>query len=361
MEESLFLEYVKKYFPGIVVRVVTTLNGEDRQPTYLFRSMLRRVLSLDGNWQSFIGDNVNVAADIVAMDSQLPLKTRPSLGQASGEVPKIGMELYLNETQLTKLDYLVATGAPVGQIIAILFDDTGRCIVGIYEQLEALFLTGLSTGEALNSDKGTGLGVRLNYGYLSSNKFGVPVVLSTANLASATPIADGQAVIDAARDKGRVISYAMLDKTTFELMRRTTETKDLYAVSVGNFSNTKPIPSKENFQTFLEGEWGVALTIIDRSVTFEKNKVKTIVKPWSEGKIVFLTSLEVGNLVWSPLAEERHRDKAVEYQVVDDFILLSKGVNRSPLREFTSSQARVVPVISNVDQIYLLDTKTVQA
>ena len=51
----------------------------------------------------------------------------------------------------------------------------------------------------------------------------------------------------------------------------------------------------------------------------------------------------------------------VSYQTADDFILVSKYRKNDPLAEFTSSQARVVPVICNVEQIYQIDTNLVTA
>jgi hypothetical protein len=59
------------------------------------------------------------------------------------------------------------------------------------------------------------------------------------------------------------------------------------------------------------------------------------------------------------LAEETHQSKSVDYQKVDDFILVSKYHKNDPIREFTSSQALALPVINNVDSIYILDTKEV--
>jgi hypothetical protein len=46
----------------------------------------------------------------------------------------------------------------------------------------------------------------------------------------------------------------------------------------------------------------------------------------------------------------------VTYQKVDGYILVSKYSKNDPLREFTSSQALVLPVIENVDTIYILNT-----
>ncbi|MEN0095901.1 MAG: hypothetical protein AAGB30_11000 [Pedobacter sp.] len=358
MEESLFIKWVQKFFPGITIRVVETLNGEDRIASYLHRTMLRKEESVDGKWNSLLSDNVTVAADIVAMDSSLPLKSRPAISAANGDIPKMGMELKLNENQLTALDTLVAKNATDAQIIAKLFADTPRCITGIYEQNEATFLQGLSTGVVLVDSNNVGTGVRLDYNYLSANKFGAAVVWS----GSPTPVTDCQRVISKASEKGHTIRYIMMDRTSFNRMRNSAEGKSLYAVSTGNFGSTQLVPTAVQFNSAFKDETGAEIIIVERSVNFEKDGVKTNVKPWSAGKVVFLTSLEVGSLIWATLAETNHPAKNVTYSLVDDFILVSKYVlNKPSTAEFTSSQARVVPVISNVDQIYLLDTLVVQS
>jgi hypothetical protein len=46
----------------------------------------------------------------------------------------------------------------------------------------------------------------------------------------------------------------------------------------------------------------------------------------------------------------------VTYQSADEYILASRYSTNDPLREFTSSQAMVVPILNNVDAIYSLDS-----
>lgn len=358
-EQSKFVKYIQKYFTGFVAKVTKTLNGEDKAPLYLHKSMLTPKQSVDGKWSSITADNQNVVADVVAMDSELPLKKRPALSTASGDIPKIGMEMKLNENQVTQLDTLIAKQAPESEIVSEIFDDTKRGIVGVEEQKEYLFLRGLSSGVALTDSENVGAGVRVDYGYLTENKAGVPVLWSTPE--TATPITDMQNTISKANAQGKTIAYVMMDKTTFNLARKTSEAKDLYATSIGNFGATKPIPSYASFQEFLETELGVQLIIVDRSVKFEKDGAKKTVKAWDEGKVILLTDTMVGNLVWSKVAEDSHRSKAVDYRNGEFGLLVSKYVTHKPFGEWTDVQARQLPVINNVDQIFQIDTKEVQS
>ena len=100
---------------------------------------------------------------------------------------------------------------------------------------------------------------------------------------------------------------------------------------------------------------------VDRSVITEKNGVRKSYKPWNADKLIFLTTEEVGALVWGTLAEKNHPVEGVTYTTIDDYKLVAKYSKTDPFNEWTSVQALVLPVIENVDQIYSLDCSQVQA
>jgi hypothetical protein len=55
-------------------------------------------------WSTLTVNSTIVAADIVAMDSPLPLKKRDAIGAANGEITKLGMKKKLTEKQLSDID-----------------------------------------------------------------------------------------------------------------------------------------------------------------------------------------------------------------------------------------------------------------
>lgn len=364
MEPSLFTAWVAKYFKPLVAKVVEKINGTKTPQTYLHKTMLRKEYSPTLKWNSINVDGSTVAADVVAMDSPLPLKKRDSISKADGDIPKLGMKLALNERTMTDLDIL--TNNPQTQestIVSKLFQDTAKCITGIYEILELMFLQALSSGVTLIADTANvGLGIRIDFGYKAENKFGVAVVWASG--ATGTPITDFNKVKSKANADGNTITTVMMDQFAFNNMLKSTELKQAYAGSLGiavNTTSVLPTPNMAQATSFILGQFGWALKIVNRTVRIERDGVKTNVKPWQEGSVVFLTSEEVGSLTWGTLAEMNHPNKAVTYQTADQFILVSKYHKVDPLKEFTSSQALALPVINNVDEIYLLDSKTIQA
>ena len=364
MEPSLFTAWVAKYFKPLVAKVVEKINGTKTPATYLHKTMLRKEYSPTLKWNSINVEGSTVAADVVAMDSPLPLKKRDTISKADGDIPKLGMKLALNERTMTDLDIL--TNNPATQessIVQKLFQDTGKAITGIYEVLELMFLQALSSGVTLIADTANvGLGIRIDFGYKAANKFGVAVVWSAG--ATGTPITDFNKVKSKADADGNTITTVMMDDFAFNNMLKSTEFKQAYAASLDISVNTNsvlPTPNRAKAIAYILGEFSWKVILVNRTIRIERDGNKTNIKPWQEGSVVFLTTEEVGSLTWGTLAEMNHPNKAVTYQVADQFILVSKYHKVDPLKEFTSSQALALPVINNVDEIYTLDTKTVQA
>lgn len=355
MEKSLFPQWVDKYFKIITQKIVEKLNGSKLPLPYHHRDMLRKEFSATLKWGSLSVNGNVVSADIVAMDSSLPLKKRDSLRKADGDIPKIGMKLSLNESTMNELNILLATGGADAEVIRKLFADADKCVSGIWERLEYMFLMGLSTGLIVVTDEDNpGVGIRVDFGHPDSNKYGVSLPWTDTN---AKPIDDIDNVLDAARVNGDVVRYILMDKATFNLFKANAQVKEQYAFAMGyTGSNVPAVPSVEKANEFLSANQGVEIKIVDRPVQVEKNGKRKSVNPWSAGAVVFLTDMMVGTLTYGRLAEETFQSKAVDYQKVDDFILISKYHTNDPIKEFTTAQALVLPVINNVDSIYIMDT-----
>jgi hypothetical protein len=356
MNPTLFAEFVKRWFKIITTTIVEKVNDSKSPVTYLFKTMLRPELSPDLKWDALSVNKSIVAADVVAMDSPLPLKKRDSVSTAAGTIPKLGMKLSKSEKLLTDIQVMRARGATEAQIVQKIFDDVPKCISGIYERLEYMFLQAISTGLTIVPDsENAGAGIRVNFGFPEANKFGVVTKWGEAGY---TPLSDIERVISIAAGRGDTITTLMTDKRTYNQIRRSDEAKMLYEASIG-LSNATPklVPTSANFDALVADEYKVKFIVVDRAVRYEKNGVQTTVRPFAENTVVFLTTEQVGSLVYGILAEQENPVAGVEYQQVDNFILVSKYSKNDPLREFTSSQALVLPVIENVGSIYLMDTQ----
>ncbi|MCZ2480012.1 major capsid protein [Aquirufa nivalisilvae] len=360
MNESLFVKWVATFFAPLVATLTERINGAKGPLSYLHKSMLTKEFSPTLKWSSIGVNGSVIAADLVALDSELPLKKRDSMTKVTGDIPKMGMKLFLSESTLNDLNIMRQQPNMDSQIAAKLFADTKKVMEGIYERLEYMFLQGLSSGVTLIDDTDKpGVGIRIDYGYKNANKYATSGAVWSAS-SGATPIADLEAVLTAASTNGDVITTVIMDRFAWNNFKKSSEVKALYAASIGFAGATVPTPTITQVNDAMQQNYGITIKIVDRSIKTQVNGVDTASKPWTEGAVVFLTTEKVGRLAWGYTAEKFNQAKQVTYAEADDFILVSKYHKNDPIREFTSSQAVVVPVIDGVESIYLLDSKTAQ-
>ncbi|MBS9774586.1 MAG: major capsid protein [Tenacibaculum sp.] len=356
MQETRFLDIVKEWFGKIAKALENKVNGKKgEEPKYLFKEWLKPTFSVDLKWSTIRGKYKRVMADVVSMDSALPLKKRASVETADGNVPKLGMEKYLGEKDLSDLDIMENKGGLESEVVKKLFADTKACVIGVYERLEFMTLQALSTGvTSITDENNNGIGVRLDYEIPKGNIFGASKKWSEAD---AKPLDDIEKVLDKATEQGDSPKFILMGKTLARKFRQNEQVKSGYATYIDAI-NTNQRPTLQKVNEFLEAEYGITIIVIDRTCIIENANGKQVaVNPWKEDAVTFLNSLNVGDLVYGSLAEERHSVTGVEYQKIDNYILVSKySVNRPALREYSSSQANVCPVLNDVDSIYILNT-----
>lgn len=340
----------------LIEKVNGKINGT---MTYLHKdtAILKKVFSPDGKWESTSVDTTFVAADFVAADSPLPIKSRDSIATANGKLPKLGISKTLRESDIEMLNTMEAAPGDAGlraqRIRKKLADDPVACNSGIDELVEYAFLFGLSHGYvAMPDEDHPNSLIRINYGYKSSHTFG-------ATAKGEISLSDIRRVLDYAdSEDSNTITKIWLSKTDYDALRQTREARELVANYLGNdvtAQSVLPVPTSARFQQAFEDETGVKFQIVNRSVKFEKNGQRTSVKPWAKNRLVFVCNEQVGSLVYGTLAEATNKVTGVAYQLIDDYKLISKYSLTNPLREMTGGQAKVAPIIEDVDQIYVLD------
>lgn len=353
MAKSLFSEYIERLFPSLG-NIIENINGRPNAPTYLHKTMLTREYSVDQKWNSGSADTTYVTADVVAMDSPLPIKKRDRVSVASGKLPKIGSKRRMTESDFNAVDLMRSRGDGFQTIATKLAEDPVKVAVGIDESNEANFLQALSNGVVLVDDgnNNTGLGLRIDFGYKDENTFGVEVSghISEDDIAR---------VIDAAESKGRTFAVVAVSKALLNKIRHERWAQEMVASYRGiAFTSETQLqtPGLTIFkEAFADRFNGIEIDDIDRQVISEKNGVQTPWKPFNANRMVFLPSRNVGKLVWGTLAEMNHPIEGVIYETVDQYKLVSRFGNTDPMEEITAGQALVLPVIENVDAIYVLD------
>ena len=358
MRQSLFAKYVSALMASLVTLIEKVNGKREATLTYYHKntSILKKVFSADGKWESTSVNTTYVAADFVSMDSPLPIKSRDSIATANGKLPKLGISKTLKESDIDALNTMEAQPGDAGvrarRIRKKLADDPVACNVGLDELLEYSFLFGLSHGYvAMPDEDHPNAMLRLNFGYFAENTFG-------ATVKGQISLEDIKKVIAKADKDNNTIIKIWISKTDFDALRQTSDAKELCANYRGQTFDKDtqlPVPTAKLFQEAFEDDTNVTFEIVNRSIQFEKDGKKKSVKPWAEHRLIFVCNEQIGSLVYGTLAESTNRVEGVIYQLIDDFKLISKYSLTNPLREMTGGQAKAACIIEDVDQIYVYD------
>ena len=128
---SLFPTFVKKYFKGLVAKLITKIDDKKGEPMYFYKGLFKKKYEPTLKFESLIGRGSISAADVVSANSSLPLKKRDSISKSEGDIPKIGMKLNLRESEMNNIDTMIAldgNGANTKQVVQLIFGDLKKCI-----------------------------------------------------------------------------------------------------------------------------------------------------------------------------------------------------------------------------------------
>lgn len=360
MQKSLFVEYIDKFFKGVVGKVTTTINGQQNETPLLHKTMLTEEYSNDLTWNATNVNGSIVAADVVSLGSSLPLKKRDKLAVASGKIPKIGIKYSKDETTITNINSMKSKGVNEATVASAILNDVPKVIKAIDVRKEIMFLQALSTGTALvEDDNMQGTGIRVSFGVQEENTFNATVAWGES---TATPVSDIRKIFDKAEADGTNLSLVMLSKQYFNLLRNSDEGKILVAnyrgQSIANVKNLS-VPATSVMQEALADEFGAEFQIVNSSFRVEKKDgTYTTIKPWEQANVVGLIDKNVGRLVYGTLAEETIPAANVAYEKSGSHILVSKYSTTDPLYEYTCGQALCLPVIDGANYIYILKADT---
>lgn len=353
MLKSLFFNYLERFFPQLQRLIETVNKKRGTTLTYLHKQHLNEEYSPDNKWESTISDTTYVAADFVSMDSALPIKQRDTIQTANGKLPKIGISRVLRESDINTLNTMEAQGGNAQLIARKLANDPVACAQGLDERNEYNFLSGFSNGYvAIKDDDNPTALMRISFNYLDKNTF-------SSTTPGSPELEDILNVIEKAEENGTTIRYIWISKQTYDELRHTQAARELaanYERRIVTGGVTLPVPTPALFdEAFADETNGVSFVKVNRSIVVEENGIRKNVKPWNDNRLIFVENDIVGTLVFGRLAEATNPVENVLYQTVDNFKLIARFRETNPLRETTTGQAIVAPIIENIDQIYVLD------
>jgi len=313
-------------------------------------------------WESLSGTSGSpVMADVIEYNSSAPLKSRRTVSKAHGDIPKIAIKRKMDEKDYN--DYVtlkaLANDANRSAVLDIVFNDIEFVYEGVLARTEFLCMQALSYGSLTldaNNNNGIITETSVDFGIPSANKTAVATVWSTA--ASATPIADIKAKVEAAALNGHSLSYVVMDKATLNYALATTEVKDTFAAFQRITTNRKNFLTLEDLNGMLTALLLPTVVVVDSSVRFENGEhTLSTVAPWKTGYVTFLPEMQIGKVQHGPVAEENAESVGkIAITTKRDHVFISKWSDLEPFGEFTKGQANAFPTFNDVESIYILKT-----
>ena len=356
--ESLFKDFINKYFPALTRKLTEKYNDQESEVLPWHKNWFTPEFSPDLKYTSLSANHQVVAADVVSLDSELPLKKRAKISAAQGEIPKLGMKKKMNESGLQQLRNLEARGGNETQLVKKLFADIAHGVKGVHERLDGMALQALSTGTILvDEDTNTGTGIRVSFDIPESNQYGVAAAWTAE---TANPIEDIENVVSEALSKGTRLVNMFIGKADFGRFKRNDNVKAAFAGHLRINASQLFRVNTEEVRSYLLDEFGLNLIVIDKIVQIEKDGSRTSYDPWQSGNVTFTSGNTLGTLAYGTLIEAENPVDGISYNIVDNYILTSNWKRNDPYAEMTSAQALAIPVLDNTEDIYIMDTNEAQ-
>ena len=309
-----------------------------------------------GNLEGETG--AKVMADVVALDSNVPLKGREFIEKIKGEIPKIEVGRAKNERDFFRINELrnavalYPNNASVkNQLINAIYDDGLFVVNAINARLEHISKSLLSKGVYT-----TNSGVKLDFKVKSKNAsidwFNV------ANASTFDPIKDLRDAQAEALKSGYRYTTAVMDLATFHQFVKSEKVIKFSASFAQNAFGLAQEPTLAQLNNALASQNLPTITIWESYVNEEgKDGTLTAMSGWELGNIHLATSDDFGNTQYTISPEATIDLNETSKSTVSDFILVSVLGEANPMRVLTKGTAFATPVLNNVKQKLILKTK----
>nr|DAT23362.1 MAG TPA: capsid protein [Bacteriophage sp.] len=307
-------------------------------------------------------DGAKIMADIVAIGSKAPRKSREFVENIKGEIPKIEIARDLNEKDLLtiqQLRYAVnanPTNAGINkQLIEKIYEDPRFCIDGINARMEWMAKQLVSTGKykttATNND-GV-VNVSVDFKVKTQN------ALNKWANADANPIEEIEKYQEEAKGKGYSYTTITMSRAT---LNQVLKNKNTRAFVLGiPINNTTILPDVRLEQLNAElAERGLPIIKVWESfISFEGKDGEVIVaNGWEEGNILFSTSAQLGTTQYTTTTEfTMDFADVMSKSIKDNFILVNTFGHQDPISVSTKATAFATPVLNDSKRKLIIKTK----
>ncbi|GHT02055.1 hypothetical protein AGMMS49525_04740 [Bacteroidia bacterium] len=322
------------------------------------------VPSIGLNFEELIGSyNLSVAAATLDSNGKEPVMGTEGLETLKEKVLNHAITSALTIDEYRKvlqiLDSRVLNDTQrAQQLVNLMWGGVTKVVNGVQSKLDIIFLGALSnegvfTFDATNNPEG---GVRgtIDYKMPTENKAIVTSPWTDANQATVDCLEDLQAILDAAQDK-TVISKILLSQSKLSYILRN---KKMKMAIFGNDRASTPL-LLSNLNEFMRQNSFPVFEVVRRQTRVQNNGDLTIVKPWNENNLVFVPAGKLGVIKNAYADNELRQEPGVTYSNYNRIRISQWGkgeTDNSNGVEFTKAQSLSLPVITEINGIYSLNT-----
>lgn len=303
---------------------------------------------------------IEAAASIVSRDSRTPQRSRAALEKLTGEIPAIKEMFKMTESDYRDFMTLQALNVDDAtkkrQLLDFMFNDVKVVGDSAMKRLDIMVLEGISTGKVSltvnNNPDGLVLADPVDLLMPADNKKTASVNWATA--ASAKPITDIEAVVEAASARGRSFAKMLMSRSLWLKFKKTQEVIDslsaFYRISKGTVTATL-----DSVNEYLAASGFPVIELVDENVGIEKDGVISVLKPFDQNNVSFVPAGQIGSIKNAIAIEAMRPVDSVSYATFNR-ALISKWSENEPFGEWTKVELNAFPAFDAIDGIFLLDT-----
>lgn len=354
---------IKSVFGGYADKLQAVVDASKDQfaPVWYPKFFPYSTPQMSLTYSSVLGrTRIEAAASIISRGSSSPLRTKAALEKISGEVPKISEKFAMSEQDyrdfmvLQQLNFDDATKK--SQLLDLLFNDTKKAGDSAHKRLDYLCLEAVSTGQITitvdNNPDGFVSSAPLDLGMPSGNKVNAGVNWATS--ATATPIDDINAVVEAAAGEGKSFAKMLMSRAVWLKFAKCKQVVDSL-VSYNQLQKGASVATLDKVNDYLEANMLPTIEVVNEQIGIEKDGVITAAKPFSQTNVAFIPVGPLGKIHHAVAVEQLKPVAGVSYADYNK-ALISKWQENDPFAEFTAVELNAFPGFEQVEQVYLLST-----
>jgi hypothetical protein len=295
-----------------------------------------------------------VAGSVINFASGKPIRKRPTIGQLTGTLGQIGDVFQMDALTIRKIleleERIARNEAGISDLFNFIYGDFEKAAIAPHKRLDHWVLSGMSTGLvtvdlANNPD---GVAFEIDLGITSYPVYGGSWSLTTT---THTPLTDIRAVMDARRVLGQIPTTMYMSRNTFNKMVKSAEFGVFSLEMKQNIrTNALNFITVDMVNTYLSALGLPNIVIIEAPMALPDG---TVVYPFADDRVTFVTAPNLGTMQYSYAIEQRAPKTGKTYATVDNVLIASFENNEGRFLEY---ELNAFPAFEGYKQIAILQT-----